>query len=126
MHALRISEPVRVVRHLDLVVLALALPVFLLVHLPPLGWAAAAVGWCAQRVIDTYAKRRAAASGDPRTVAGVMTGSMIGRGWLVALTIFAAGLVQRRAGLSAAVLAIALFTIYFTVQLIVRPFEEDR
>jgi hypothetical protein len=117
---------VRVVRHLDLVVLALALPVFLVAHLPVLGWAGVAVAWCAQRLIDGAAKRRAAASGDPRTVAGLMTGSLIGRGWLVALTIFAVGLAQRRAGLTAAVLAIALFTIYFTVQLVARPFEDKR
>ncbi len=114
----------RVVRYLDLVVLAVALPIFLVAHLPVLGWAAITAGWCAQRVIDAYTKRRAAASKDPRTVAGLLTGSMIGRGWLVALTIFGVGLYKREAGLAAAVLAIALFTIYFTVQITTRPFED--
>jgi hypothetical protein len=117
---------VRIVRYLDLLLLVVALPVFLLAHLPFLGWAGIAVGWCAQRAIHAYTTHRAAASDDPRTVAGLLTGSMIGRGWLVALTIFAVGLVKRQAGLAAAVLAIALFTIYFTVQITLRPFEDDR
>jgi hypothetical protein len=115
---------VRVVRHLDIAVLVLALPVFLLAHLPVLGWVAIAAAWCAQRAIDAYTKKRATASNDPRTVAGLLTGSMIGRGWLVALTIFGVGLYKREAGLAAAVLAIALFTIYFTVQITTRPFED--
>jgi hypothetical protein len=50
---------------------------------------------------------------------------MIGRGWLVALTIFAAGLKDEDAGLAAAVLVIVLFTAYFTVSMIMRPFETD-
>jgi hypothetical protein len=117
---------VRVARYLDLVVLVLALPVFLVAHLPVLGWAGVAAAWCVQRAIHRYTTRRAAASNDPRTVAGLLTGSMIGRGWLVALTIFGVGLVKRQAGLAAAVLAIALFTIYFTVQITLRPFEDER
>jgi hypothetical protein len=48
---------------------------------------------------------------------------MIGRGWLVALTIFGVGLIDNDAGLAAAVLVIALFTVYFTMQMILRPFE---
>jgi hypothetical protein len=48
---------------------------------------------------------------------------MIGRGWLVALTIFAAGLKDEDAGLASAVLVIVLFTAYFTVSMIMRPFD---
>jgi hypothetical protein len=83
-------------RYLDLVILALALPVFLVAGLPLLGWGAAAVGWLAQRAIQ-----------------------------VVALIIFAAGLQENDAGLAAAVLVIVLFTVYFTVSLILRPFENS-
>ena len=38
-------------RYLDLGVLALALPIFLVTGLPLLGWGAAAFGWVAQRLI---------------------------------------------------------------------------
>ncbi len=68
--------------------------------------------------------RSATASDDLRRVVGLVVASMIPRGWLVALAIFGAGLAEREAGLSAAVLAIVLFTVtvYFTTQIFVRPF----
>ena len=118
------AEPVAVVRLLDLVVLALALPIFVLAGLPLAGYAAGAGAWLVQRAIQVTLERRARASDDPRTVVGLTAGSMIGRGWLVALTIFGVGVaVDREAGLSAAVLVIVLFTVYFTVTMILRPFE---
>ena len=118
------AEPVAFVRLLDLVVLALALPVFVVAGLPLAGYAAAAGAWLVQRAIQVTLERRARASDDPRTVVGLTAGSMIGRGWLVALTIFGVGVaVDREAGLSAAVLVIVLFTVYFTVTMILRPFE---
>lgn len=112
------------VRYLDLFVLVLALPVFVLAGWPMLGYAAGAAAWIAQRAIQIYTNAKAVSAGDPRGVAGWVAGSMIGRGWLVALTIFAAGMVENDAGLAAAVLVIALFTVYFTVNMILRPFEQ--
>jgi hypothetical protein len=111
-------------RHLDIVILILALPVFLAADLPMLGYAAAAAAWLVQRAIQVVLTRKAVAAEDPRTVAGIAVGSMIGRGWLVALTIFAAGLQDNDAGLAAAVLFIVLFTAYFTVSMIMRPFQK--
>jgi hypothetical protein len=113
-------------RYLDLVVLVLALPIFVAAGLPLLGWAGAAFGWTLQRVIQYGIEKRARASDDPRTVAGLLTGSMIARGWIVAGSIFVVGLAEREAGLSAAILAITLFTFYFTSQMITRPFEEPK
>jgi hypothetical protein len=118
--------PLRMLRYLDLAVLALALPIFVAAGLPLLGWVGAAGGWLVQRGVQHLIERRAKASDDPRTVAGLMTGSMIARGWIVAGAIFAVGLAEREAGLAAAILAIAVFTFYFTSQLITRPFEEPR
>jgi hypothetical protein len=110
-------------RYLDLVLLALALPLFLVAGLPMLGYVAGAAAWLVQRGLQVWLNRRAEASDDPRTVVGITAGSMIGRGWLVALTIFAAGLRDEDAGLAAAVLVIVLFTAYFTVSMIMRPFQ---
>ena len=56
------------------------------------------------------------------TVTVLVVASMIARGWLVALAIFGAGLAEREAGLSAAALSIVLITVYFTTQILVRPF----
>ena len=104
--------------------LVLALPVFLAADLPMLGYAAGAVAWLVQRAVQITTNRKAMASDDPRTVVGIAAGSMIGRGWLVALTIFAAGMKDNDAGLAAAVLVIVLFTAYFTVSMIMRPFHK--
>lgn len=125
-HALRTADPMAFLRYLDLVVAVLALPLFVLTELPIVGWITGAGTYAAQRAVGEWASRRAAASEDTRTTVGLMAGSMIGRGWLVALTIFAVGVaVSDEAGLSAAVLFIALFTIYFTMQMILRPFEKE-
>src|ERR671923_2078290 len=80
-HALKASDPMplRVLRYLDLAVLALALPIFVAADLPLLGWLGAAFGWLVQRGIQHLIERRAGASDDPRVVAGLMTGSMIAR-----------------------------------------------
>ena len=112
-------------RYLDLIVLALALPLFVLADLPMLGYAVAAAAWLVQRGINALATRRAQASEDPRTVVGLLAGSMIGRGYLVAGSIFAVGLAgAREDGLAAALISITLFTIYFSSNMVVRPFDQ--
>jgi len=110
-------------RYLDLVVLALALPVFLIAGWPMLGYAVGGGIWLVQRGLQEYFTRKAAHKSDVKTSVGILAGSIVGRGWLVALTIFAVGLSNNDAGLAAAVLVIALFTVYFTVNMILRPIE---
>lgn len=115
----------RVVRNLDLVLLALALVVFLVAGIPIAGWLAATGAWLVQRVVRATLTRRAEASDDPRTTVGLMAGSMIGRGWLVAGVILAVGLANSKAGLAAAVLLLAVFTIQFTTGMVMRPLERE-
>jgi hypothetical protein len=112
-------------RYLDLLVLAIALPVFVLAGFPLLGYAAAAAAWLAQRGLREYLNRRARASDDPRTVAGLLAGSMLARGWLVAAAIFGVGLADNDAGLAAGVLSITLFTFMLTGEMLTRPFEQQ-
>jgi len=125
--ALKASDPMplRALQYLDLLVLALALPIFVAADLPLLGWAGVGGAWIAQRAVQVAINRRARDSDDPRTVAGLLTGSMIARGWLVAGTIFVVGLTEREAGLAGAILAVTLFTFYFMAQTLVRPFESE-
>ena len=112
-------------RYFDIVLLVLALPVFLVADLPMVAWAAVAAAWIVQRAVQVVLNRRVAHEQDLRKVAGITVASMIGRGWLVALTIFAVGLADSdKAGLAAGVLAIVLFTAYFTVSMIMRPFHK--
>ena len=116
-----------IVRYLDLVVLALALPIFLLAGLPMAAYLVGGGAWVIQRIVQLLMQRRAEASDDPRVVAGWTAGSMIARGWFCALAIFGVGLAAGdEAGLSAAVLVIALFTVYFVVRMILRPIEAAR
>ena len=114
---------VRVMRNIDVPALALALVIFLAAGLPILGWVAGAGAWALQRGISELAVRKATAAQDPRTKVGLLAGSMIGRGWLVAGIILAVGLTDNKAGLSAAVLFLAVFTLQFTMTLAMRPYE---
>ncbi len=50
------------VRNIDLALLALALPVFVVAGWPILGWATAAVIWGLWRLIGEWSERRAAAA----------------------------------------------------------------
>ena len=110
-------------RNIDVPVLALALVIFLVAGLPLLGWVTGAGAWAIQRLISEYATRKAEKADDPRTKVGILVGSMIGRGWLVAGIIIAVGLGNNDAGLSAAVLFLAVFTVQFTMTLAMRPYE---
>ena len=114
---------VRVLRNLDVPVLALALVIFVVAGLPILGWVTGAGAWAIQRAISEFAMRKAEKADDPRTKVGILAGSMIGRGWLVAAIILAVGLGNNDAGLSGAVLFLAVFTLQFTMTLAMRPYE---
>lgn len=112
------------VKYADLLLAALALPVFIAAGFPIWGWVAGTGVWVLQRGLQAFLERKARASTDAKTMVGINAGSMIGRGWLVALTIFAVGLADSESGLAAAVLFLALFTVHFTTSMILRPFEK--
>ncbi|HYH58152.1 MAG TPA: hypothetical protein VD790_02865 [Thermoleophilaceae bacterium] len=114
----------RVLRNLDLAVLALALPIFIAADLPLLGWGATTLAWLIAKGIDVYGQRRAAASGDRRVAMGARAASLIGRLYTVGLMVLAAGIIEREAGLAAGVLAVVTFTVYFATLFIVKPLEE--
>ena len=108
-----------VLRNLDLLLLALAIGVFLAAGLPFLGWVVAAGIWAIWRGIELWTDRRLRDERDPKTMAGIAAGSLIGRGWLLGLILLGAGLAtDREVGLSAALLVLALFTVHFTFKII--------
>ncbi|MBO9533358.1 MAG: hypothetical protein J7513_10330 [Solirubrobacteraceae bacterium] len=111
-------------RNLDLVLLGIALPVFAVAGLPLVGWLTAAVIWIAWRGIGVWTDRKATEIGadNPGKLAGVATGSLIGRGWMMAFVLLGAGLLtDDRTGLSAALLCAVLFTSSFVVRMLSRP-----
>lgn len=108
-------------RLLDLLVLALALPLFLIAGLPPIGWAVVAVVWVAQRWIVATVKRRAIATGDRGAVMKAISLSMMVRLALVTSAVVVVGIVDRDAGLPAALLSALLFSIALGVQVTTAP-----
>jgi hypothetical protein len=115
----------RIAQYMDVGVLIAALPIFLLGDLPIAGWAVGAGGYVIQRIVRDVLANKARESEDPRTVAGILVASMLARGFLIALALLGVGLaVSNKAGLCAAVLFLAAFTISFGMGLALRPFEQ--
>ena len=105
-----------VLRNIDLLVLLVALPVFILAGAPLIAWFVAGGAWIAGRIGMELAarRRRAALAASNRNAAlGVTARAVMGRVWLLALAILLVGLLyDREAGLAAAVLALALVTAH--------------
>ncbi len=111
-------------RYADLILLALALPIFVLADLPLLGYAVAAAAWLAQHAVLQIANRGASAAiagGDRRRAVGMIGAATVGRLWIVTLPILLVGLLaEREDGLAAAVLAAALVTVHLGSMAITR------
>ena len=122
--AMRNSDPLLVARYLDVALVVLFAPFAILLELPLLGYSVATVVWIVQRAIGVAAERYGARRGDVRSQLGVGLASVIGRAWLVGLTILAVGLAGERAdGRMAGFLLLGAFTVYFATSLILRPLE---
>lgn len=106
-------------KHVDLLALIAALAVFAIGGLPLLGYAVAAAAWLAQRGIQVLAARRAGedlSQGERRRAMGTVAATTLGRVWLMATAVLVTGIAQRQAGLAAALLLLALFTLSFAAQ----------
>jgi hypothetical protein len=115
-------------KYADLVVLAASLAVFLLGGLPMLGFAAGAGVWLLQRGIQALAERRAnreLAAGNRQRAMATVAVSTLGRVGLMATVVLIAGIVEREAGLSSAVLVAVLFTVSLAAQGIAHLFDEE-
>ena len=98
-------------RYADLVLLAIALPVFLFADLPLVGYAAVAVAWLVQRAVQHWAGTRVAAATERTSALRLIAGTFMARLWLVTIAILLVGiLAEDEAGLAAAILAAALVT----------------
>ena len=107
-------------KYVDLLALALALPVFLVAGFSMLGYAVGAAVWLVQRGVQSFTARRAKeelAHGERNRAMGIVAGSGLGRVWLMAAVVLVVGAaVERQAGLAAAVLVVVLFTISLAAQ----------
>jgi hypothetical protein len=113
----------RAFRQIDLVALGLALPIFIAAGLPLFAWGGVAAAWLLQRSVQAVLLRRAEESGNPRSAIGLMSISLIGRVWFLALAVLAIGLIDDGSGLPAAILTAVVFQIWFTTFMIQRGME---
>lgn len=120
------ADPLVLFRWLDVVLVVLAAPFVILTGLPVLGYAVGAAAWVLNRALGAFVARRASAQADVRRAVGMNLGALIARSWLVGLTILAVGLAgEREDGLTAAILLLAAFTLYFVTALLLRPLERN-
>lgn len=108
------------VRWLDLIVLALALPLFVALGLV-VGWAFVAAIWLLLRALTPVIRSRAGAADDPRRGTLVLAVGMMARVWILAFAIFGAGAIERKAGLAAALLSIVLVTVNLVSEMLRGP-----
>jgi hypothetical protein len=118
--------PLRMLRYVDLFVLAAALPVFVAAGLSMFAWAGVTVVWLLQRGLHAFLLGRAEASGNPRAAVGLLSVSLLGRVWLLALAVLGIGLIDEDAGLPAAILMAVTFQVWFTGLFVGRGIEGGR
>ena len=110
------SEPLAALRWIDVILVVAIAPFVLLTGVPALGYVVGAGAWIATRLLALLVERRAAASDNPKTVAGLMLFTGLGRAWLLGLSILVVGLAgSRKDGLTAAIVVAAAFTLYLAL-----------
>jgi len=116
-------------RNIDILVLLIALPVFVLVDAPISGWVAIAIVWIAGRIgmeIAARKRRTALAASNRNAALGVTAMATMGRVWLIAGAILLVGLLdEREAGLAAALLALVLMTVSLGTTFLVHLFDPE-
>ncbi|HEX6152694.1 MAG TPA: hypothetical protein VFZ19_04140 [Solirubrobacterales bacterium] len=115
-------------KYVDLLALVAALAVFLLGGFSMLGFAVAAGVWLVQRGIQVLAQRRMVqelSRGNRQKAMGIVAASGLGRVWLMVTAALLVGVADREAGLAAAILLLALFTISFAAQGLAALFDDQ-
>ena len=111
------SDPYVFVRYLDVLVVVLAAPFVVLMGGPLLGYVVGAVAWIATRVLGVLVERYARGRPAKQQV-GLNFGALMGRAWILGITILVVGLAgEREDGLMAALLALVAFTVYLATTL---------
>jgi hypothetical protein len=111
-------------RYLDLVLLAVALPVFIAADLPMAGYLAVAGIWIVMYGIEIASNRAIAGAverRDRRAAMGWLGATSLASAWVVALAVLIVGLAAGKdAGLAAALLALVLFTVHLGSRVLLR------
>jgi hypothetical protein len=115
-------SPAELAGYLDLVVLALAAPVALVLGAPALGLLLGVGAWFVQRALAHADRRWIARAREPGSRLGLDVAEAFGRIWLLAGAIVLAGVLGGRAdGLAAALTIFAAYSMAFAVRMFSGP-----
>jgi hypothetical protein len=110
------------IRYLDVLLIVAFAPFALLAGLPALGYLVGGAAWIVQRALAAVIESKSRAATDPKKAVGLGLAGVMGRAWLMGLTILLVGLLgAREDGLTAALLVLVAFTIYLGLTVILRP-----
>jgi len=119
------SDPLMFVRYADVLLVILAAPFVILMGGPLLGYVAGAGAWIVTRVLGVYVER-AAKGRSAKAQVGLNFGVLMGRAWILGITILVVGLAgEREDGLMAALVALVAFTVYLATTLVLPRTERN-
>ena len=109
------EAPAPVLVYLDVVVLAVAAPIMLLIGVSPVGYLAGAGAWIVLRAAGVGVDRAAGALKDPRSEITLRLAYLLGRLFLLAIAVI---LVRNASGRDAGLTALVVIVFAFTMQLL--------
>jgi hypothetical protein len=111
------SDPLVLVRFADVLLVILAAPFVILMGGPLLGYLVGGGVWIVTRIAGVYIER-AAKGRSAKAQVGLTFGALMGRAWILGITILVVGIAgEREDGLMAALLVLVAFTVYLATTL---------
>ena len=110
-------------RYLDVVVIAVAAPIMLLIGVPAVGYAVGAGAWVALRLVGVGLERSLRGVADARRQISLRLGYIFARVFLLAIAVI---LVRRGEGKDDALAALGVVVVAFSVQLVTSFLERPR
>jgi len=116
------ERPVTLLTYMDIVLIVLAAPIMLLIGVPAGGYLLATGVWIVLRAIGVAVDRYATASGDTRRQISARLAYMLGRLFILALTVVLARKVfGKDDGLTALIVIVFAFTVQLGTSALTRP-----
>lgn len=119
---------INILANLDLIALAIALPVFIIAGLSLVAYLVAAGMWLTSRLVHAIAERKAKENllaGKRNTAMGTIAATSLGSAWIMALAVLIAGVISRDVGLYAAILLVIVFTLNLASRGLVHLYKSD-
>ncbi len=116
-------SPLAPLRYLDVVLILLAAPIMLLIGVPASGYLIAAGVWIGLRVVGVAVERLAPALPSPGGQIGVRLGYLLGRLFLLAITVI---LVRKGDGRDPGLAALCVIVFAFTAELVLSAATRPR